>query len=278
MAGSEASNFSSLISQAVDSIAAQWSERPRFGIVLGTGAGIVAEHIQADVTMPYASIPNFPVSTATGHKGNLVCGTLDGHEVVAMQGRFHLYEGYNVDLATLPIHVMRALGVEVLFVSNAAGGLNPKMVRGDVMLINSHVDFMNRSSQQLTSAPVLGRPSLRSDDCYDESLQDLAKGIARREGFPLHEGVYAAMLGPNYETRAEYRCLRRFGVDVAGMSTVPEVTVASRCGMKVVAISIVTNVANPDVLEETSGDEVVEAAQVAAPKLKSIVSGVMANC
>lgn len=278
MAGLEASNFDSLISEAVDSIAAHWTERPRFGIVLGTGAGIVAEHIKADVTLPYASIANFPVSTATGHKGNLVCGTLDGHKVVAMQGRFHLYEGYEVDRATLPIHVMRAMGVEVLFVSNAAGGLSPKMLRGDVMLINSHVDFMNRTSAHLTSAPVLGRPSLRSDHCYDLSLQNLAKGIARDQGFALHEGVYAAMLGPNYETRAEYRCLRRFGVDVAGMSTVPEVTVATRCGMKVLAISIVTNVAKPDVLEETSGEEVVEAAQVAAPKLKSIVSGVMAAC
>lgn len=274
----EVSNFDSLISEAHDSIAAHWSERPRFGIVLGTGAGIVAEQIQADATLPYASIANFPVSTATGHKGNLVCGTLDGHKVVAMQGRFHLYEGYDVDRATLPIQVMRAMGVEVLFVSNAAGGLNPKMLRGDVMLINSHVDFMNRTSPQLTSAPVSGRPSLRSDSCYDPVLLELAKGIARKDGFSLHEGVYAAMLGPNYETRAEYRCLRKLGVDVAGMSTVPEVTVASRCGMKVLAISIVTNVAKPDALEETSGEEVVEAAQVAAPKLKSIVSGTMAAC
>jgi len=278
MADPKHSSFADLIEQSVQSIADRWTEKPRFGIVLGTGAGIIAEHIQADVTLPYNSIDNFPVSTATGHKGNLVCGSLDGHGVVAMQGRFHLYEGYDVDAATLPIHVMRAMGVEVLFVSNAAGGLNPKMVSGDVMLIESHVDFMNRTSSAMSSPPVLGRPTLRCDTAYDQELMEIAKRIARENGFALHEGVYAAMLGPNYETRAEYRFLRKMGVDVAGMSTVPEVTVASKNGMRVVAMSIVTNVAKPDVLEETSGEEVIEAAQVAAPKLKSIVSGVMASC
>lgn len=278
MAGSNKTNFDSLLKQSVESISDRWQGKPRFGIVLGTGAGIVADHIQAEATLPYGSIANFPVSTATGHKGNLVCGTLDGHPVVAMQGRFHLYEGYDVDAATLPIHVMRQLGVEVLFVSNAAGGLNPKMVSGDVMLIESHVDFMNRTSVQMTTAPTLGRPSLRSDGVYDRKLIEAAKRIAREADFPLHEGVYAAMLGPNYETRAEYRFLKKMGVDVAGMSTVPEVTVASKNDMRVLAMSIITNVAKPDVLEETSGEEVIEAAQVAAPKLKSIVSGVMASC
>ena len=271
-------DFKTLIAESVESIASRWSGSPRFGIVLGTGAGIVADNIQAQATLPYGSIDNFPVSTATGHKGNLVCGTLDGHEVVAMQGRFHLYEGYDVDAATLPIHVMHAMGVGILFVSNAAGGLNPKMASGDVMLIESHVDFMNRTSAQITAAPAIGRPSLRSDVAYDAELIELANGIARKEGFPLHQGVYAAMLGPNYETRAEYRFLRRIGVDVAGMSTVPEVNVAAKKGMRVLAMSIITNIANPDVLEATSGEEVIEAARVAAPKLKSIVSGVMARC
>lgn len=266
------------IAEALGAISAHWTDKPRFGIVLGTGAGIVADSIDAETTLPYHSIDNFPVSTATGHKGNLVCGTLDGHKVVAMQGRFHLYEGYDVDSATLPIHVMKAMGVEVLFVSNAAGGLNPKMKSGDVMLIDSHVDFMNRTSIQMTSPPKIGRPTLRSDIAYDRELMKKAMRIARNEGFALHQGVYAAMMGPNYETRAEYRFLRKMGVDVAGMSTVPEVTVAARESIRVVAMSIVTNVAKPDVLEETSGEEVIEAARVAAPKLKSIVSGVMALC
>jgi len=151
MAKSETSEFETLIAQSVESIASRWDGKPRFGIVLGTGAGIVADNIRAQATLPYESIANFPVSTATGHKGNLVCGTLDGLSVVAMQGRFHLYEGYDVDHATLPIHVMHAMGVEVLFVSNAAGGLNPKMDSGDVMLIDSHVDFMNRTSPQIAA-------------------------------------------------------------------------------------------------------------------------------
>ncbi|QEG24003.1 purine-nucleoside phosphorylase [Mariniblastus fucicola] len=271
-------NFKTQVAESVESVSSRWKGTPRFGIVLGTGAGIVAEHIQAQATLPYGSIANFPVSTATGHKGNLVCGTLDGHEVVAMQGRFHLYEGYDVDHATLPIHVMHALGVEVLFVSNAAGGLNPKMDSGDVMLIESHVDFMNRTSPQIAAEPTLGRPSFRSDQVYDRDLIESAHSIARKEGFALHQGVYAAMLGPNYETRAEYRMLRRMGIDVAGMSTVPEVNVAARSGIRTMAMSIVTNVANPDSLEPTSGEEVIEAARVAAPKLKAIVSGVMASC
>lgn len=277
MPGPETSNFESMVDESVKSIADRWQGSPRFGIVLGTGAGIVADSIEAQATLPYGSIANFPVSTATGHKGNLVCGTLDGHEVVAMQGRFHLFEGYDVDAATLPIHAMREMGVEVLFVSNAAGGLNPKMVSGDVMLIESHVDFMNRTTPQMTSPPEIGRPTRRTDSAYDHELMKIAMKIARKDGFALHLGVYAAMLGPNYETRAEYRLLRRMGADVAGMSTVPEVTVAAKRGMRVVAMSIVSNVANPDVLEETSGEEVIEAARVAAPKLKSIVSGVMAS-
>jgi purine-nucleoside phosphorylase len=270
-------DFKALIAESVESIASRWDGSPRFGIVLGTGAGIVADHIQAQATLPYGSIVNFPVSTATGHKGNLVCGTLDGHSVVAMQGRFHLYEGYDVDRATLPIHVMHAMGIEVLFVSNAAGGLNPKMDSGDVMLIESHVDFMNRTSPQISAAPVMQRPSFRSDQAYDPKLIEMAHSIARQSGFALHQGVYAAMLGPNYETRAEYRFLRRMGIDVAGMSTVPEVNVAATNGIRVLAMSIITNIANPDVLESTSGEEVIAAAQVAAPKLKSIVSGVMAQ-
>lgn len=276
-------NFDRIIEESVASIAQHWNRRPRFGIVLGTGAGIVADHISAEATLPYGSIANFPVSTATGHRGNLVCGSLDGHAVVAMQGRFHLYEGYDVDLATLPIHVMQALGVEVLFISNAAGGLNSNFVAGDVMALDSHLDFMNRSTLEMSPKPSgnqpfdqpFDRPVIRSDQAYDPILIAAAMAHARRSGFVLHRGVYAAMLGPNYETRAEYRMLRRVGADVAGMSTVPEATVAARYGIRVLAISIVTNVAKPDVLESTSGEEVIDAAEIAAPKLKSIVSAVI---
>jgi purine-nucleoside phosphorylase len=258
------------IEDAVDFIRNRWSKTPRFGIILGTGAGKLAQEIEAELTIPYVEIPHFPRSTATGHKGQLICGKLAGQNVVAMDGRFHLYEGYPVDLATLPIHVMQRLGVEILFVSNASGGINPKFASAEIMLIESHLDFMYRSTINLVSPVVNGRPTQRSD-VYDEVLIGQALECARREGFQLHQGVYAAMLGPNYETRAEYRFLRRVGGDAVGMSTVPEVTVAGRYGIRVLGLSIITNVAQPDILAATSGQEVIDAAVVAAPQLRAIV-------
>lgn len=248
----------------------KWQQRPKFGIVLGTGSGELAELIDAKLQISYSEIPNFPKSTATGHAGRLVCGTLGGQPIVAMQGRFHLYEGYPIDQATLPIHVMNRLGVETLFVSNAGGGLNPKMASGDIMLISSHLDFMFRSSSNMIAPTVLDRPTQLSD-AYDSSLITQAKVFARTEGFAIHEGVYAALLGPNYETRAEYRFLRKIGADVAGMSTVPEATVAGRYGMNVLGMSIITNIAKPDVLAPTSGEEVIEAAKAAAPNFRKVV-------
>lgn len=267
--------FDSWIVKASEFISSRWPKRPRFGIVLGTGAGIVADQIQADTIIPYSSIPHFPVSTATGHKGNLVCGRFAGQDIVAMQGRFHLYEGYDVDAATLPIHVMHSMGVEVLFVSNAAGGLNPKMASGDLMLIDSHIDLMNRNSIRNSPNQSTGRIAKRSDQAYCDQLKKAALSISRRDSFSLHVGVYGAMMGPNYETRAEYRFLRRIGADVAGMSTVPEVNVAAKYDIRVLAMSIITNVANPDSLDSTSGEEVIDAAKVAAPNLARIVSDVI---
>ncbi len=263
--------YSQQVSESVESIAKHWDRKPRFGIVLGTGAGNIADQIDAQATVPYGSIAHFPTSTATGHKGNLVCGELAGELVIAMQGRFHLYEGYSFDAATLPIHVMQRMGVEVLFVSNAAGGLNPKMECGDVMAIESHLDLMFRPTQHAFPEHVAGRPALPPDSALDPRLIEMAMSTARANGFALHQGVYAAMLGPAYETRAEYRCLRRLGADAAGMSTVPEITVASKYGIRALAISIITNVAKPDALDETSGEEVVEAGRLAAPKLQKIV-------
>ncbi len=265
--------FETRLQQAIDSIASRWQGKPRFGIVLGTGAGKIADGIDAEASLPYESIANFPHSTATGHKGNLVCGKLCGQDVVAMQGRFHLFEGYAFDDATLPIHVMQRLGVEVLFVSNAAGGLNPKMKCGDLMVLRSHLNFLNRGTRVGFPKNVTARPALRADDALDGELIGFAHGIARESGFALHEGVYAAMLGPNYETRAEIRCLRTLGADAAGMSTVPEVTVASKYGMRTLAVSIITNVANPDMQVQTDGEDVIQAGQIAAPKLTRIVKG-----
>ncbi len=251
-------------------LAGRWEPPPSVGIILGTGSGQIADSIKADVKIPYPEVPHFPASTAMGHKGQFVCGTLAGASVIAMQGRFHLYEGYDVDLATLPVHVMAALGVSRLFISNAAGGVNPNWCVGDVMLINSHLDFMYRATPALGQCNASGRPQRRTDR-YDSELITGALRHARQSGFPLYQGVYASMLGPNYETRAEYRYLKRIGADAVGMSTVPEVAVAASYGLKVMAMSIITNVAKPDMLNETSGEEVVDAAAIAAPRLKSIV-------
>ena len=267
----DAGSLKQQIAEAFRFINQHYDGKPRFGIILGTGSGEIADAIQADVKIPYGDVPHLPTSTAIGHKGQFVCGKLAGRDVIAMQGRFHLYEGYDVDRATLPVHLMAAMGVEKLFISNAAGGVNPNWVVGDVMLINSHIDFMYRCTPRMgRTVDGVGRPAVRSDQ-YDIGLIKSAMQHARQQDFPLYSGVYAAMLGPNYETRAEYRFLRKIGADVVGMSTVPEVAVASMHGLKVMAMSIVTNVAKPDVLTETSGEDVVDAAAIAAPKLRSIV-------
>lgn len=263
-------DFDSQISSAADFIHQRWQRTPKFGIILGTGAGQLAEQIEAELTLPYGEIPYFPHSTALGHKGQLLGGTIAGINVLAMEGRFHLYEGYPADQATLPIHVMHALGVTVLFVSNASGGINPNFSSGEIMLIDSHIDLMFRATENMNGPVVSERPTLRSD-VYDEALIQQAQQCARKQDFSVHRGVYAAMLGPNYETRAEYRALKRIGADVVGMSTVPEVAVAARYGMRVLGMSIVSNVAKPDALQATSGQEVIDAAAVAAPCLKAMV-------
>lgn len=256
--------------QAAAFLRSRWKAQPKFGIVLGTGSGALAEQIAVEYDCRYGEIPNFPSSTALGHAGKLVCGTLAGQDIIAMQGRFHLYEGYEVDQATLPIHVMQRLGVEILFISNAAGGMNPQMASGNIMLIDSHMDFMYRSTPQMAGMVCHQRP-MHLSDSYDRELMAQAKSFARSEGITLHQGVYAALLGPNYETRAEYRFLKKMGADVAGMSTVPEVAVASRYGIRVLGMSIITNVAIPDNMEQTSGEEVINAAQTAADSFQKIV-------
>ena len=263
-------NVSHQADQAAAFLQSRWNACPRFGIVLGTGSGDLAHQIEVERKFAYSELPHFPRSTALGHAGQLVCGSLAGQSILAMQGRFHLYEGYHVDQATLPIHVMHRLGVKILFISNAAGGMNPMMSSGDIMLIDSHLDFMSRSTSAMFAPVCRNRPTLRSDS-YDAELIQQARSFARQEGFPIHLGVYAALLGPNYETRAEYRFLRKIGADVAGMSTVPEVAVASRYGIRVLGMSIVTNVALPDALDTTSGQEVIDAAKSASGNFQKIV-------
>lgn len=264
------SELAAQVEAATDFVRRRWDRSPRFGVILGTGAGELAEAIEAEEKIPYGEIPHFAASTAIGHKGQFVCGKLAGADVIAMQGRFHLYEGYPVDQATLPVHLMHAMGVEFLFVSNASGGINPRYRSGQIMLIESHIDLMYRSTVAMAPATSNDRPMLLSDS-YDRELMDGARETAMDHRFAIQQGVYVGMQGPTYETRAEYRMLRTIGGDVAGMSTVPEVAVAGKYGMRVLGMSIVSNVANPDDLAETSGQEVIDAASIAAPQLKAIV-------
>ena len=242
-------------------------------IILGTGLGDLADHIATDFVLPYAELESFPVSTAVGHKGQFVGGHLAGVPVIAMRGRCHLYEGYSHDQVTHPVRVMRELGATTLIVSNASGGINPQFQSGDLMAIDGHVNLMGRHGLARTrvSQPIEGRTN---DSPYDSNLIDCALSVARRENIVCHRGVYVAVSGPNYETRAEYRFFRTIG-DTVGMSTVPEVLTAAACGMSVLAISTITNVAKPDAPQEVDANDVVNIATHAEPRLRRIVLGVL---
>jgi purine-nucleoside phosphorylase len=271
------SDLFSMIDEAARAIAAKWPVRPRVGIILGTGLGNFAEQISADTKIPYEQIPHFPRSTAVGHKGQLVCGRLGGVPVVAMQGRFHLYEGYPAWQAALPVRVMRQLGIELFVVSNASGGLNPRYRSGDIMVMDDHINLMGQNPLVGTHDERLGPMFPDMSAPYDKALIEQAFEIARRENFAAHVGTYIALLGPNYETRAEYRLLRTIGGDAVGMSTVPEVIVAAQMGLRVLALSTITNMCLPDALRGSTGEEVVQLAKLAETKLSKIVKGVVAH-
>ncbi len=265
----------SLVEENSALIRRRWPARPRAALVLGTGLGKLAAHISTEVVLPYRELHGFPVPTAVGHQGRVVCGTLAGVPLIAMQGRGHLYEGYSFDQVTLPVRVMQALGAELLIVSNASGGLNPQYQAGDIMAIRGHVNLMGRRGVGAQAAAAgAARDSPRQQSPYDPRLIDGALAIARRGNFVAHQGVYAAVCGPNYETRAECRFLRRWA-DAVGMSTVPEVTVAAAAAMRVLALSVITNVIRPDAPQHVSGDAVVATGAAAEPRLRQIVTGVL---
>jgi len=266
------------IEAAAAAIRGQWpAGKPRVGIILGTGIGPLAEKIEVETSIDYAAIPHFLKPTATGHKGRLVCGKLNGASVMAMEGRFHAYEGYPLDAITLPVRVMKALGCELLIVTNACGGMNPNFACGDIMVIDDHINLMG-------SNPLVGinddRLGPRFPDMarpYDPELIDRAQAIARREDFPAHKGVFVAVQGPNLETRAEYRFLRLIGADAVGMSTVPEVLVAVHAGLRVLGLSIVTDICFPDALKPVDVAEIIATANEAEPKLRKIILGILAD-
>jgi purine-nucleoside phosphorylase len=254
-----------------------WNRRPKAGIILGSGLGSVGDAIEIDAAIDYGDVPHFLRSTAVGHRGRLLCGRLAGVPVVAMQGRFHCYEGYSAQRATFPVRVMKALGAELLIVSNAAGGLNPNFAAGDVMVIEDHINLLNRNPLVGVNDDRLGPRFPDMSAPYDRRLGDRALAIARSRDFVCHRGVYIAMLGPTYETRAEIRMLRFLGGDAVGMSTVPEAIVAAHAGMRVLGLSTITNVCSPDVPHTTSGEEVVATAETARDKLRAIVTGIVTS-
>jgi purine-nucleoside phosphorylase len=263
------------VQQASRMVRARWSGKPRVGLVLGTGLGALAREIEAEATIPYPEIPFFPKSTVESHNGQLVCGRLAGHGVVAMEGRFHLYEGYSPWQVTFPIRVMRELGCELLIVSNAAGGLNPLCAKGDLIVIEDHINLMGQNPLIGPNDDRLGPRFPDLIEPYDRALQNLALQVALEQNIVAHRGVYVAVIGPNLETRAEYRFLRAIGADVVGMSTVPEVLVAVHSGMKVVGFSIITDMCLPDALHPVRIEEIIAVANEAEAKLRTVVRGVL---
>lgn len=265
------------IEEAAAVIRCRWSAQAHAAIILGTGLGQVAELIENQATFDYADIPHFPQPTTVGHAGQLVCGKLQGQSVVALSGRFHAYEGYSHRQITFPVRVARALGAELLIVSNAAGGMNPRYAAGDIVVIEDHINLMGDNPLIGPNDERLGPRFPDMSQPYDRELIERALRIARREDFVAHKGVYVAVTGPNLETRAEYRFLRTIGADVVGMSTVPEVIVAVHAGMRVLGLSIVTDMCLPDALQPAKIETILATAAAAEPKLRAIVLGVLSE-
>lgn len=264
-----------LVEQAASAVRDRFDRTPEVAIILGTGLGRLGAEIDTAVSIEYADIPNFPLSTVESHAGRLLCGTLAGKTVIAMQGRFHRYEGYSLQQVTFPVRVLRALGAKTLVVSNACGGMNPLWKAGDLMLIADHINLLGDNPLVGPNDDRLGPRFPDMSDAYDARLRAVAREVALDHGIPLREGVYVAVTGPNLETRAEYRFLRTIGADVVGMSTVPEVIVAVHAGMRVLGLSIITDMCLPDHLEPATVEKIIAVANGAEPKLTRLVTGVL---
>jgi purine-nucleoside phosphorylase len=264
------------IDKTIVFIQQQLKEKPLVGIILGTGLGHLADEIEVSVRIPYSDIPSFPVSTVKGHEGQLIFGTLNGVQVAAMQGRFHFYEGYSMEEITFPIRVLKQLGIQYLFVSNASGGVNVDFEVGDIMFITDHINLMPN--------PLIG-PNFKEhgprfvdlSEAYDKQLLNKAKKIARHHGIQFQTGVYAAVTGPTYETPAEYKYIQSIGADAVGMSTIPEVIVARHMRLPVFAVSVISDLGVEGKIVEISHDEVVDAAALVAPKLSLIIKDLVAK-
>jgi purine-nucleoside phosphorylase len=262
--------------ERIDAAAAVVRERtrlqPAVGIILGTGLGGLAREIAVEAEIPYGDLPGFPLSTVESHAGRLLLGRLRGRPVVAMQGRFHRYEGYDLREVTFPVRVLAALGARVLAVSNACGGMHPLWGPGDLVLLSDHINLLGDNPLVGPNDDRLGPRFPDMSEPYDKELRALARAIATEKGITLREGVYVAVPGPNLETRAEYRMLKMMGADVVGMSTVPEVIVANHGGMRALAVSIITDMCLPDALEPADITRIIATAQRAEPGLTELFS------
>jgi len=263
------------IQESADYIKSQIKVSPGTGIVLGTGLGALAEQITDGGEIGYNQIPDFPASTVQGHEGLLKWGTLSGKPVVAMEGRFHYYEGYTLEQVTFCVRVMKALGVETLIVSNASGGMNPLFTAGDIMIITDHINLMGVNPLIGPNDEELGPRFPDMCEPYSNKLIELTEQVAIEEKIPVKKGVYVAVTGPCLETRAEYRFLRGIGADAVGMSTVPEVIVAVHSGLKVLGLSCITDSCLPDALKPANIDEIIKVANEAEPKLAKLVAKVV---
>ena len=265
------------IKQTADFLRSKIDDMPKLAIILGTGLGPLADMIENKTVIPYSEIPNFPVSTVEGHSGNFIFGILAGKRVMAMQGRFHYYEGYDMKTVTFPVRVMRALGVETLIVSNAAGGMNKEFRVGDVMVITDHINLFPENPLRGKNYKELGDRFPAMTEAYSHKLIALADEIAAEKNIRVMHGVYVGTPGPTFETPAEYEYFRVIGGDAVGMSTVPEVIVANHAGMRVFGVSVITDLGGKDVTEVPTHEEVQKAAEAAQPKMMEIMRELVAR-
>jgi purine-nucleoside phosphorylase len=263
------------IEEAAAVIRKAWPETPHAGVILGTGLGGLVEQMDIATTLDYEAIPNFPKSTATSHRGRLVCGRLEGVPVLVMEGRFHQYEGYPLKKITLPVRVMKRLGATLLIVSQAVGGLNTRYRAGEIMIIDDQINLMGDNPLVGINDDRLGPRFPDMSAPYDPELIDKGLEIARQQNFVVHRGVSVAVTGPNLETRAEYRFLRAIGADVVGMSTIPEAIVAVHCGLRTFGLAVITDMCYPDHAEPVNVEQIIATANSAGPKLRALVCGVL---
>lgn len=263
------------VTAAATSIREHVDTVPSIGIVLGTGLGGLVDAMEVTTVLPYDDVPHMPTSTVDSHDGQFCVGTLHGVPLLVMQGRMHLYEGYTPWQVGFPIRVLGELGIDTLFISNAAGGLNPQFETSDLMLLTDHINFQGANPLVGPNVDDWGPRFPDMSEPYDVDLHATAEEIALSEGFRLHKGVYLSILGPNLETRAEYRMLRTLGADAVGMSTVPEVIVARHMDIRVMAVSVITDMCLPDALEPVTLEAVLEAAETARPSLQRLITGMV---